>query len=156
MVRIRPCAVVVLLTALAACGSGGSSAGGSSTSSSTTSSTSTPPAGGPTEWRDVTAEWKARSPGPFAEGPDAVAEDLAAAWRGGDTSEVGQIEVVEVRRGEPLVVVVRESGGANQNVVHTDVEITLEGGDEGWVVSSARAQELCRSQVDESQPTRCG
>ena len=100
----------------------------------------------------MTTEWKARASRPFAKRPDAVAEDLAADWRGGDTSTVGVIDVVAVRRGEPLVVVLRETGGAQ--AVATDVEITLEGGDEGWAVAAARARDTC-VEVDESAPTRC-
>ena len=103
----------------------------------------------------MTTEWKSRAPGPFAKGPEAVAEDLAAAWRGGDTSEVGQISVVAVRPGEPLVVVLRETGGADATVATTDVEVTLEGGDEGWAVIAARAQDTCAGSVDPADPTKC-
>ena len=141
---------------LAACGSGSSTAKSPTPSTvkpgATTSTTASP---GATAWADVTAEWKSRAPGPFAKGPDAVAEDLAAAWRGGDTSEVGQISVVTVRTGEPLVVVLRETGGADATVASTDVEVTLEGGDQGWAVTSARAQDTCVSSVDPAAPTNC-
>lgn len=146
---------MVTVVAVAACGSPGSSAGDKPSTTSSSTTTAMPVARGPAQWRDVTAEWKQRAPDPFSEGPDAVAEDLAAAWRGGDTSEVGLIEVIAVRHGEPLVVVLRESGGGDQNLVRTDVEITLEGGDEGWAISTARAQDLCRYEVAESEPTRC-
>ncbi len=139
-----------------ACGSGSSTAKSPTSSTAkpgATTSTSASP--GVTAWADVTTEWKSRAPGPFAKGPDAVAEDLAAAWRGGDTSEVGQISVVTVRPGEPLVVVLRETGGADATVASTDVEITLEGGDQGWAVISARAQKTCVGSADPADPTRC-
>lgn len=142
---------------LAACGSSSSTAKSPTPTTAkpggTTSSTTMSPSA--IAWADVTAEWKSRAPGPFAAGRDAVAEDLAAAWRGGDTSEVGQISVVTVRRGEPLVVVLRETGGADASVASTDVEITLEGGDEGWAVVSARALHNCVTNVDPADPTRC-
>jgi hypothetical protein len=145
---------------LAGCGSdGGSSASRSSTSSSSSSSTSsptTPPPAvqGRTDWRDVTPEWKALAPAPFDEGPEAVADDLAALARGRDTSSVGQIDIVAIDRGEPLLVVLRESG-VDDVVAQTDIEITLEPSDEGWVVSKARAQDSCYRGVVESEPTRC-
>ena len=142
---------------VAACGSGSSVA--ESTTSSTvkpaTTTSTTVGSRGPTTWRDVTPEWKARAPRPFAEGPDAVAEDLAAAWRGNDTSEVGEITVVAVHPGEPLVVDLRESGGADATAASTDVEITLEGGDEGWAVIAARARNTCVTRVDPADPTHC-
>ncbi len=143
--------------ALAACGSD------STVATSTTSSTAKPGSTtstsivsrGPTAWSDLTSEWKSRAPRPFAEGPDSVAEDLAAAWRGSDTSEVGQITVAAVLSGEPLVIELRETGGADATVASADVEITLEGGDEGWVVVSARARDTCVTQVDPADPTHC-
>ena len=146
-------AVVIGVTA---CGSGSLTANSPAPSTAkpgSTASTSASP--GVTAWADVTAEWKSRAPGPFAAGPDAVADDLAAAWRGGDTSEVGQISVATVHTGEPLVVVLRETGGADATVASTDVEITLEGGDQGWAVTSARARETCVSKIDVADPTRC-
>lgn len=141
---------------VAACGSGSSTANSPAPSTAkpgSTASTSASP--GATAWADVTAEWKSRAPGPFAAGPDAVAEDLAAAWRGGDTSEVGQISVATVGTGEPLVVVLRETGGADATVASTDVEVTLEGGDQGWAVTAARAQKTCAGSVDPTDPTHC-
>ena len=143
---------------LVACGSGSSTAKSPSPSTAKpggTTSPTTAAAPGSTAWGEVTAEWKSRAPRPFAAGPDAVAEDLAAAWRGGDTSEVGQISVVSVRTGEPLVVLLRETGGADATVASTEVEITLEGGDQGWAVVSARAQDTCVSRLDPADPTRC-
>ena len=146
----------VAVVGLAACGSSSSTAKPKPTTSTTsTSKSTTGSTGRPTQWRDVTAEWKARAPGPFAKGRTAVAEDLAAAWRGGDTSTVGVIDVVAVRTGEPLVVVLRETGGAKDGIVGTDVEITLEGGDEGWAVTSARAQDTCTGTADQADPNRC-
>ena len=147
----------IAVAGLAACGSSSSTAKPKPTTSTSKPATTSTPAGvtgRPTQWRDVTAEWKARAPGPFAKGPEAVAQDLAAAWRGGDTSAIGQIDVVAVRTGEPLVVVLRETGGANDGIVGTDVEITLEGGDEGWAVVSARSRRTC-VEVAESEPTHC-
>ncbi len=147
----------VVMVGLAACGSGSSVAESTTSSTAKRGSTTSTTIGsrGPTAWSDVTTEWKARAPRPFAKGPDAVAEDLAAAWRGSDTSEVGQITVAAVHSGEPLVVEVRETGGADATAASTDVEITLEGGDEGWVVVSARARDTCVTQVDRADPTHC-
>jgi hypothetical protein len=142
---------------LVACGSDGGSepAASSTTAPDTAPPTSSPPAvDGRTEWRDVTPEWRALAPQPFDAGPDAVAEDLAARARGGDTSTVGQIEVVAVDRGEPLVVVLRETGG-DDVVQQTDIEITLQPDEAGWVLSKARARDTCYRGVDESDPTRC-
>ncbi|MEO6469764.1 MAG: hypothetical protein ABIP21_11755 [Acidimicrobiia bacterium] len=156
MRRLFWAAAGIAAVGLAACGSSSSTAKPKpTTSTSKPATTTTGSTGRPTQWRDVTAEWKARAPGPFAKGPDAVAEDLAAVWRGGDTSTVGMIVVVAVRTGEPLVVVLRETGGADATVASTDVEITLEGGDEGWAVISARAQSTCVGTVDQADPTRC-
>lgn len=146
---------VVLTGVLAACGSsGGSKSTGSSTSassgaSSTTSTPSTPPpvVNGRTRWTDVTARWKALAPRPFNSSPEQAAEDLAALRRGQDTSEVGQVAVVAVRRGEPAVVVLSETGVPDVDVVEIATEITLEPGDEGWTVSKARQQYACRSSV---------
>ena len=157
--RIAPGRVAgIAVVGLVACGSSSSTAKPkptTATSKPATTSTTAGLTGRPTQWRDVTAEWKARAPGPFAKGPEAVAQDLAAAWRGGDTSVVGQISVTTVRSGEPLVVVLRETGGADATVASTDVEITLEGGDEGWVVVSARAQHTCVSKFDPADPPHC-
>ena len=156
---VRHVVIAGAVIGLAACGSSSSTAKPPAPSASTTkpaaTSTTAGVAGRPTQWRDVTAEWKARAPGPFAKGPDAIAEDLAAAWRGGDTSTVGVIDVVAVRTGEPLVVVLRETGGADATVAMTDVEITLEGGDQGWALVSARSQSTCVSSVDPADPTKC-
>ena len=155
---VREVFVVGAVVGLAACGSSSSTAKPkptTTTSKSATASTTAELTGRPTQWRDATAEWKARASAPFAKGPHAVAEGLAAACRGGDTSTVGVIDVVAVRTGEPLVVVLRETAGTNATVASTDVEITLEGGDEGWAVISARAQDTCVGKVDESEPTRC-
>jgi hypothetical protein len=143
----------------AGCGSDGSKAtGGTSTSTSTaptsTSTTLADTIGRPTQWRDETARWKQLAPTPFSEGPTAVADDLAAIYRGGDTSEVGEVKVLEVRTGEPLVVVLRETG-VSDGIPGRDIEITLEGSDAGWAVTGARVRDYCM-QVDESQPTQCG
>ena len=156
MRRVVTAGAVVI--GLAACGSGSTTAKSPTPSTAkpgATTSSTTAASPGSTAWGDVTAEWKFRAPGPFAAGPDAVAEDLAAAWRGGDTSAVGPISVVTVRTGEPLVVVLRETGGADATVASTDVEITLEGGDQGWAVISARARQTCASKVDPADPTHC-
>lgn len=152
-------AAVVAVT-FAACGSsGGSSAKGSSTSSTTkasgTGSTTPAPVGGRTAWQDVTAQWKQLVPQPISQAPEQVAEDMAATWRGMDTSEVGEISVVSISRGEPLKIVVKETGGPDLAVVETDVEITLEGGDEGWAVSSARQQSSCRTAPASASATSC-
>ncbi len=143
---------------LAACGSDSTTAKSPPSSTAkpgATASSTTTGSPGSTAWSDMTPVWKSRAPQAFAAGPEAVADDLAAAWRGGDTSEVGQISVVVVRSGEPLVVVLRETGGADATVLSTDVEITLEGSDEGWVLVSARAQHTCAGTVDPTDPTRC-
>lgn len=151
--------VVGLLLLAAGCGSDGSTAkGGASTStttaSSTTSTTLAADIGRPTEWRDETARWKQLAPRPFSEAPAAVADDLAAIYRGGDTSEVGEVTVLSVGTGEPLVVVLRETG-VSDGITGRDIEITLEGSDAGWGVVGARVKDYCM-QVDESHPTQCG
>lgn len=168
MTRARTIAAGLLMTtvalALAACGSsGGSSAKGSSTSSTskasgpsgTTGTTPPPTVEGRTAWQDVTAEWKERVPAPISKSPQQVAEDLAAAWRGGDTGEVGEISVVAVTGGEPAKVVLKETGGPDLAVIETDVEITLEPGDEGWAVSKARRQSSCRKAPASASATSC-
>ena len=146
---------------LSACGSSGSSAGDkpstTSSSTSTTSTTTLPPGvvNGQTAWVDATAKWKQLAPTAFTSNPDAAAEDLAALLRGGDTSETGTVTVVSVQRGEPAVVVIRETGLPDDSVYSVDFEITLEPGDEGWVVSKARAQYSCTRGVDTTDPNRC-
>ena len=162
MRRILVAAVaVVAAVSLAACGSSGSSAGDkpSTTSSSitTTSSSTTPPGAvnGVTDWVDATAKWKALAPKPFRSTPETAAEDLAALRRGGDTSETGTVAVVSVKRGEPAVVVIRETGLPDDSVFAVDSEITLEPGDEGWVLSKARAQYSCTRGVDPTNHQLC-
>jgi hypothetical protein len=149
----------VALVVPTACGSsGGSGAGGSTTSSSSRTSTSTTtvaPGQGTTAWTDVTAEWKALAPTPFAKSPELAAEDLAALRRGQDTSEVGEVTVTAVRRGEPAVVVLTESGGPDAAVVSTETEITLEPGDEGWAVSAARQRSTCFRAPTDADATSC-
>ena len=145
---------------LAACGSSSSTAepkATSSTSSASTSTTTIPPAvvEGRTKWVDVTERWKTLAPTAFAEDPQAAAEDLAALWRGGDTSSVGIVEVVSVQQGEPAVIVIRERDVPDEAVASVDYEITLEPGDEGWVVSKARAQYACRRAIDPADPAHC-
>ena len=139
--------VLICVTAafvVAACGSDGSSPGGGGSSSSSSTSTSTTTAAqGTTGWTDVTAAWKTLAPAPIAKSPEQVAEDLAALRRGQDTSEVGEVTVTSVRRGEPAVVVLTETGGPDEAVVSTETEITLEPGDEGWAVSAARQRSTC-------------
>ena len=103
---------------------------------------------GRTKWVDVTARWKALAPKPFKKGPEAIARDLAALWRGGDTSSVGIVEVVAVQKGEPARVVIRERDVPDESIAAVDYEITLEAGDEGWVVSKARARYSCRRAVN--------
>ena len=100
---------------------------------------------GRTTWVDVTERWKALAPNAFSEGPDAVAEDLAALWRGGDTSDVGTVEVVSVKQGEPAVIVIRGRDGPDEAVASVDYEINLEPGHEGWVVSMARVNPCAAS-----------
>src|SRR6185436_18642960 len=103
--------VAIAAVAVAACGSSGGSKSGGSTSSSTKATTSTSTRACPdTEWADTTAAWQTLASGPYAEGRRQVAEDLAALRRGQDTSEVGQVTVAEVGTGEPLVVVLSETG----------------------------------------------
>lgn len=163
----RSGAVVLVLGSMlfaAGCGSDGSSTTGarSSTSSSTTSSTSTtsttaPPAAvaGETTWIDATAKWKQLAPQAFAKMPAAAAEDLAALLRGGATSEAGMVEVVSVQGGEPAVIVIRETGLPDDAVYEATYEITMQPGDEGWVVSSARVKYGCLRGVDTTDDTRC-
>lgn len=151
--------VAAWMLLVAACGSSsGSAARTSSTTSraratTTTTSATTPATGRPTTWRDDTAHWKVLAPRAFSESPAQVADDLAARYRGGGTSEVGQVSVQEVRTGEPLVVVLSESG-VSDGILGREIEITLEGGDEGWAVSSARVRDRC-VEVAESNPAQC-
>ena len=137
------------------CGSsGGSHSGGSSPTSVAGRTTTTTTGAVATSWRDDTAHWRQLAPGAFALGRAAVADELAARYRGGDTSEVGAVAVAEVNSGEPLVVVLRETG-VSDTVAGRDIEITLEGGDAGWGVASARVRDACVVAVDEAHPTRC-
>lgn len=148
---------IVAALVLAGCGSSGSSAKPRDTTTTTRVATTTSTGtaiGRPTEWRDDTAHWKQLVPGSLALGRAAVADELAAHYRGGDTSEVGQVEIAEVRLGEPLVVALRETG-VSDGIPGREIEVTLEGGDQGWAVVSARVRDLC-VQVDESNPTQCG
>jgi hypothetical protein len=149
-------AVTVLGVVATGCGSDGSTPAASSSSSSTPSTTRVPPvAGEQTDGTNATSQWKALAPNAFAEGPDAVAQDLAALRRGGPTSEVGEVTVLDVRRGEPLVVVLRESGVPDDAVVAIETEITLEGGDEGWVVSTALSRRTCARGVSPTDARLC-
>jgi hypothetical protein len=157
-------AAFVAVVALAGCGSSGGSSAGSTTSSpsrststtstsTSTSTTSGPATGATTSWRDDTARWKQLVPAPISKSPQLVAEALAAAYRGGDTSAVGQVSVARVGTGEPLVVTLAESG-VSDTVLSREIEITLEPGDEGWAVSSARVRDRC-VQVDAADPAQC-
>jgi len=140
-VAVFACVVV------AACGSSGST--GTPERTSTTSrrptTSSTAPAGeGTTAWVDVSATWKAMAPSSLSTSPQEVADDLAALRRGqGGTSDVGEVSVVEVRGGEPAVVVLAETGGADPAVAKVETEITLEPGEGGWTVGSARQRFTC-------------
>ena len=58
-----------------------------------------------------------------------------------------------VGTGEPLVVSLRETG-VSDGVYGRDIEITLEGSDEGWSVVGARVRDLC-VEVAASRPTHC-
>ncbi len=163
-------AIGLSVVALGACGSNTSkpaASGSTSTSSSTSSSSAAPSTTaslstvpppiveGRTEWSDATAKWKQLAPAAFRSTPEIAANDLAALLRGGDTSEVGQVDVASVQGGEPAVVVIRETGIPDDSVAAVDYEITLEPGDEGWVVSKARVQYSCRRGVDVTDATRC-
>jgi hypothetical protein len=144
--RLLTVIAAAFVVTVAACGSSGRSTSGSSSSStsssSRTSSTTAPTCAG-AGWADVTPGWKTLAPGPYATGRQQVAEDLAARRRGQDTSQVGQVSVAEVRAGEPLVVVLAETGGPDPAVTRVETEITLEGGDQGWMVTSARQRSIC-------------
>ena len=162
MLRLRRNGVIVIVVVtatLSACGSNSSKAlpKPTSTTSANGSTTTIPPSAveGRTKWVDVTARWKALAPKPFKKGPEAVAQDLAALWRGGDTSSVGIVEVAAVQTGEPARVVIRERDVPDESIAAVDYEITLEPGDEGWVVSKARAQYSCRRAVSPTDPKRC-
>lgn len=144
MPTARPLLLTVVATALVAVACGSSDAKSSSTSTSASSSTTTtsaPCAGA--AWAEVTDTWKANAPGAFAQGRQQVAEDLAALRRGQDTSEVGQVSISEVRTGEPLVVVLSETGVPDVAVTRVDTEITLTAGEQGWVLTSARQRSVC-------------
>jgi hypothetical protein len=157
MANARRTGITVGLAAMLAfttvsCGSsGGSKAATTSTSSTITSPNGTAPptpppvVAGRTKWVDVTSHWKALAPEPFDESPAAVADDLAALRRGEDTSEVGQVRVVAIEKGEPLRITLTETGVPDIAVVQVDTEITLEGGDQGWAVSRVRQQLACRN-----------
>src|SRR4051812_9860253 len=135
-------AIAVITLAVTACGSSGERSG-SSTTSEASSTTTTRAACAGAEWSDATAAWKTLAPGPYAEDRRQVADDLAALRRGQDTSEVGQVSVAAVRPGEPLVVVLSETGVPDVQVARVDTEITLDGGDQGWAVTSARQHSIC-------------
>ena len=143
--------------ALAACGSDSTVATSTTSATakpgSTTSTSSSALNGRPTQWRDDTAHWKQLAPDPFDVGPTAIGDELAARYRGGDTSSVGQVSVAAVGTGEPLVISLRETG-VSDGVSSRDIEITLEGSDEGWSVVGARVRDLC-VEVAESHPTQC-
>jgi hypothetical protein len=153
----RALTVAAVVVGVAACGSSTTDAKAPSSTTTkptaTTSTTSSPVAGRPTQWHDDTAHWQQLAPDPFDLGPTAIADELAARYRGGDTSEVGQVSVAEVRTGEPLVVVLREQG-VSDGILDRTIEITLEGGDRGWKVVSARVRDGC-VEVAESDPTHC-
>ena len=72
--------------------------------------------------------------GPVRRGPQQVADDLAALRRGQDTSEVGQVSVAEVRDGEPLVVVLAETGRARPRGRAGRDRDHARGGEQGWAV----------------------
>lgn len=153
---------LVLVAVLAACGSSNPNAGPSTTSASTSpvspGSSTTIPAPvveGRTAWVDVTDRWKALAPTPFDSSPEQAADDLAALWRGGDTSEVGLVEVAAVQRGEPAIIVIRERDIPDDSVAAVDYEITLQPSDEGWVLTKARAQRSCRRGVSSTDATLC-
>ena len=105
---------------------------------------------GPTEWRDETARWKQLAPTPFSEGPTAVADDLAAIYRGG--GHVGgraRSRSLEVRTGEPLVVVLRGDRRLRRRSPAATSRSRSRRSDEGWAVTAARVRDYCM-QVDES------
>ena len=137
-------AVACTALAVTGCGSSGGPRSSSSTSTLPSRTTVTTPSPCSTnEWVDVTAAWKQLAPGPYAEGRQQVAEDLAALRRGQDTSEVGQVSVAAVRPGEPLVVVLSETGVPDVKVARVETAITLDGGDQGWSVTAARQRSIC-------------
>jgi hypothetical protein len=136
-----------------ACGSSGSAAKPSET---TSTSTTTRPAGGAvTAWVDVSATWKAMAPSSMSTDPRHVADDLAALRRGQGTSDVGQVSVAEVRIGEPAVVVLVETGGADPAVAKLETEITLEPGEGGWTVGTARQRATCYEAPSSPDATTC-
>jgi hypothetical protein len=137
---------VAACVVVAACGSSGSTATPDrTTTTSRRPTTSTGPAGeGTTAWVDVSATWKAMAPSSMSTNPHEVADDLAALRRGqGGTSDVGEVSVVEVRSGEPAVVVLAETGGGDPAVAKVETEITLEPGEGGWTVGTARQRSTC-------------
>ena len=152
-------AAVFVLFAAAACGSSGGSKSGSSTTTTTTTkpTTTTSSAGaGTTAWVDVSATWKSMAPSSLSTNPQEVADDLAALRRGqGGTSDVGEVSVVEVRGGEPAVVVLAETGGGDPAVAKVETEITLEPGEGGWTVGSARQRSACFRAPTSADATTC-
>src|SRR4051794_36100898 len=107
VVGLSSAAVVVL----SACGNSGSATSRPDTTSSTkltTTTSTTAPIAGTTAWRDDTAHWKQLVPEPLATGRQEVADELAARYRGGDTSDVGLVAVTDVGTDEPLVVELTE------------------------------------------------
>ena len=141
--RLLAVTAVACAVTVAACGSSSGSRSGSSTSTATKATTTTTAACAGAGWTDVSAAWRTLAAGPFASGRQQVAEDLAALRRGQDTSEVGQVTVADVGTGEPLVVVLSETGGPDIEVTRVDTEITLEGGDQGWSLTTARQRSIC-------------
>jgi hypothetical protein len=156
---LMPLVVGATLLALSACSSDGSrpSAGSTSTSASSRTSTTTRPSGtgGTTAWVDVSATWKAMTPSALSTDPHQVAEDLATLRRGQDTSSVGEVSVASVSSGEPAVIVLVETGGADDAVATLETEITLEPGEGGWTVGTARQRATCYQPLPSPDATTC-
>jgi len=110
---------------------------------------------GRTAWVGGPGTGRRLAPGAWSNALGAAAEDLAALLRGGATSETGVVEVVSVQGGEPAVIVIRETGLPDDSIASATYEITMQPGDEGWVVGAARVKYGCRRGVDPTDDTRC-
>jgi hypothetical protein len=95
------------------------------------------------------------APSSMSTDPRTVAEDLATLRRGQDTSDVGEVSVAEVRKGEPAVIVLDETGGADPAVSKVETEITLQPGEGGWTVGTARQRSTCYRAPASPDATTC-
>ena len=81
------------------------------------------------------------APSPLADGPAAGGRRPGRdPPRAGTRRRSARCRCVEVRTGEPLVVVLAETGGSDPAVAELETEITLEAGEGGWAVAVGAGQ----------------